>query len=153
MAKLKSFACMACTGPVHACSALCLPCSDHLDSSSNMQFGHYTYECKGEAVYQARPSRTQQLKNPKVRRAVGRRMRSAHVKTSSCRLSPCTCRIQCACAHAAFHEHACGLACNSWRPTSCVRTSFMGTAWAFSAHCCPQLLPAIPDSSMPRSNL
>lgn len=31
------------------------------------QYGHYTYECKAaEATYLARPSRTQQLKNPKV---------------------------------------------------------------------------------------
>lgn len=30
--------------------------------------GHWTYECKNEATYQARPTRTQQLKNPKVRR-------------------------------------------------------------------------------------
>ncbi len=30
------------------------------------QLGHYTYECKGEATYVSRPSRTQQLKNPKV---------------------------------------------------------------------------------------
>ena len=32
-----------------------------------LQRGHYTYECKNEATYLARPSRTQQLKNPKVR--------------------------------------------------------------------------------------
>jgi hypothetical protein len=31
------------------------------------QPGHWTYECKNEAKYQARPTRTQQLKNPKVR--------------------------------------------------------------------------------------
>lgn len=29
--------------------------------------GHWTYECKGERVYISRPSRTQQLKNPKLR--------------------------------------------------------------------------------------
>ncbi|CAI8583925.1 unnamed protein product [Vicia faba] len=28
---------------------------------------HWTYECKGERVYISRPSRTQQLKNPKLR--------------------------------------------------------------------------------------
>ncbi|XP_050218726.1 uncharacterized protein LOC126669323 [Mercurialis annua] len=31
------------------------------------QTGHWTYECKNERVYMARPSRTQQLKNPKLR--------------------------------------------------------------------------------------
>uniref|UniRef100_A0A1D1XVD3 Zinc finger CCHC domain-containing protein 10 n=1 Tax=Anthurium amnicola TaxID=1678845 RepID=A0A1D1XVD3_9ARAE len=32
-----------------------------------LQAGHWTYECKNEAVYISRPSRTQQLKNPKLR--------------------------------------------------------------------------------------
>eukprot|EP00192_Tetraselmis_astigmatica_P021733 CAMPEP_0117660704 /NCGR_PEP_ID=MMETSP0804-20121206/7106_1 /TAXON_ID=1074897 /ORGANISM="Tetraselmis astigmatica, Strain CCMP880" /LENGTH=292 /DNA_ID=CAMNT_0005467443 /DNA_START=351 /DNA_END=1230 /DNA_ORIENTATION=- len=32
-----------------------------------MQVGHWTYECPNPRVYQARPTRTQQLKNPKVR--------------------------------------------------------------------------------------
>lgn len=32
------------------------------------QTGHWTYECKNERVYISRPSRTQQLKNPKLRR-------------------------------------------------------------------------------------
>lgn len=32
-----------------------------------LQRGHWTYECKNEAVYKPRPSRTQQLKNPKAR--------------------------------------------------------------------------------------
>lgn len=31
------------------------------------QFGHWTYECKNERVYMSRPSRTQQLKNPKLK--------------------------------------------------------------------------------------
>lgn len=31
------------------------------------QVGHWTYECKNERVYISRPSRTQQLKNPKLR--------------------------------------------------------------------------------------
>ena len=31
-----------------------------------LQQGHWTYECKGEAVYRPRPTRTQQLKNPRV---------------------------------------------------------------------------------------
>ncbi|TYG53167.1 hypothetical protein ES288_D09G087800v1 [Gossypium darwinii] len=31
------------------------------------QVGHWTYECKNERVYMSRPSRTQQLKNPKLR--------------------------------------------------------------------------------------
>lgn len=31
------------------------------------QAGHWTYECKNERVYISRPSRTQQLKNPKLR--------------------------------------------------------------------------------------
>ncbi|KAL2338963.1 hypothetical protein Fmac_013409 [Flemingia macrophylla] len=31
------------------------------------QSGHWTYECKNERVYISRPSRTQQLKNPKLR--------------------------------------------------------------------------------------
>ncbi|GLT32593.1 hypothetical protein SLA2020_072500 [Shorea laevis] len=31
------------------------------------QSGHWTYECKNERVYMSRPSRTQQLKNPKLR--------------------------------------------------------------------------------------
>ncbi len=32
-----------------------------------MQAGHWTYECKNPASYTARPTRTQQLLNPKVR--------------------------------------------------------------------------------------
>lgn len=32
-----------------------------------LQPGHWTYECKNEKVYISRPSRTQQLKNPKLR--------------------------------------------------------------------------------------
>lgn len=39
----------------------------HNVASLLLQYGHFTYECKNEAAYQARPSRTQQLKNPKVR--------------------------------------------------------------------------------------
>ncbi|XP_044484514.1 zinc finger CCHC domain-containing protein 10-like [Mangifera indica] len=31
------------------------------------QTGHWTYECKSERVYMSRPSRTQQLKNPKLK--------------------------------------------------------------------------------------
>lgn len=31
------------------------------------QTGHWTYECKNERVYMSRPSRTQQLKNPKLK--------------------------------------------------------------------------------------
>mmetsp|Transcript_8985 Transcript_8985/g.24199 ORF Transcript_8985/g.24199 Transcript_8985/m.24199 type:complete len:177 (+) Transcript_8985:111-641(+) len=31
-----------------------------------LQMGHYTFECKNEPAYQSRPSRTQQLKNPKL---------------------------------------------------------------------------------------
>ncbi|GAB2294274.1 hypothetical protein Dimus_028488 [Dionaea muscipula] len=31
------------------------------------QAGHWTYECKNERVYVSRPSRSQQLKNPKLR--------------------------------------------------------------------------------------
>eukprot|EP01018_Ginkgo_biloba_P006273 Gb_37033 [translate_table: standard] len=31
------------------------------------QSGHWTYECKNERVYMSRPSRTQQLKNPKLK--------------------------------------------------------------------------------------
>ncbi|KAL5204982.1 hypothetical protein ABZP36_009853 [Zizania latifolia] len=33
------------------------------------QPGHWTYECKNERVYMSRPSRTQQLKNPKLKMA------------------------------------------------------------------------------------
>ncbi|XP_078445226.1 zinc knuckle (CCHC-type) family protein [Wolffia australiana] len=32
-----------------------------------LQPGHWTYECKNDPVYISRPSRTQQLKNPKLR--------------------------------------------------------------------------------------
>ena len=32
-----------------------------------LRAGHWTYECKNEAVYVQRPSRSQQLKNPKLR--------------------------------------------------------------------------------------
>ncbi|CAJ1940879.1 unnamed protein product [Sphenostylis stenocarpa] len=39
-------------------AALCQKC---------FQSGHWTYECKNERVYNSRPSRTQQLKNPKLR--------------------------------------------------------------------------------------
>ena len=34
------------------------------------QTGHWTYECKNERVYMSRPSRTQQLKNPKSKMKV-----------------------------------------------------------------------------------
>ncbi|KAL5782169.1 hypothetical protein ACOSP7_007198 [Xanthoceras sorbifolium] len=34
------------------------------------QTGHWTYECKNERVYMSRPSRTQQLKNPKLKMKV-----------------------------------------------------------------------------------
>lgn len=34
------------------------------------QHGHWTYECKNERVYMSRPSRTQQLKNPKLKKNV-----------------------------------------------------------------------------------
>ncbi|XP_062187632.1 uncharacterized protein LOC133890981 [Phragmites australis] len=34
------------------------------------QHGHWTYECKNERVYVSRPSRTQQLKNPKLKKNV-----------------------------------------------------------------------------------
>lgn len=34
-----------------------------------LQPGHWTYQCKNEAVYKSRPTRTQQLKNPKVWRS------------------------------------------------------------------------------------
>ncbi|KAJ6798695.1 zinc finger CCHC domain-containing protein 10 [Iris pallida] len=34
------------------------------------QPGHWTYECKNERVYMSRPSRTQQLKNPKLKMAL-----------------------------------------------------------------------------------
>ncbi|KAG0200833.1 hypothetical protein BGX33_010749 [Mortierella sp. NVP41] len=29
-----------------------------------LEYGHYTYECKAERVYKARPTRTQQLTKP-----------------------------------------------------------------------------------------
>ncbi|KAG0234833.1 hypothetical protein BGX31_004449 [Mortierella sp. GBA43] len=29
-----------------------------------LEFGHFTYDCKAERVYKARPTRTQQLKKP-----------------------------------------------------------------------------------------
>ncbi len=32
-----------------------------------LQTGHWTYECKNAPVYKARPTRTQQLMQPKVR--------------------------------------------------------------------------------------
>ncbi|KAL6657508.1 hypothetical protein ACP70R_005288 [Stipagrostis hirtigluma subsp. patula] len=32
------------------------------------QHGHWTYECKNERVYMSRPTRTQQLKNPKLKK-------------------------------------------------------------------------------------
>ncbi|GJN10869.1 hypothetical protein PR202_ga29006 [Eleusine coracana subsp. coracana] len=32
------------------------------------QHGHWTYECKNERVYMSRPSRTQQLKNPRLKK-------------------------------------------------------------------------------------
>jgi hypothetical protein len=37
-----------------------------------LQIGHWTYECKGKAVYKKRPSRTQQLADPSLKRSVGR---------------------------------------------------------------------------------
>nr|GMD84707.1 zinc finger CCHC domain-containing protein 10-like [Ipomoea batatas]GMD89290.1 zinc finger CCHC domain-containing protein 10-like [Ipomoea batatas]GME10782.1 zinc finger CCHC domain-containing protein 10-like [Ipomoea batatas] len=36
--------------------------------------GHWTYECKNERVYISRPSRTQQLKNPKLRTKIQNRI-------------------------------------------------------------------------------
>ncbi|KAF9942887.1 hypothetical protein BGZ65_001192, partial [Modicella reniformis] len=35
-----------------------------------LEFGHYTYDCKAERVYKARPTRTQQLKKPIKRQEV-----------------------------------------------------------------------------------
>lgn len=43
---------------VRSSASLCQKC---------FQPGHWTYECKNERVYISRPSRTQQLKNPKLR--------------------------------------------------------------------------------------
>ena len=34
------------------------------------QNGHWTFECKNERVYMSRPSRTQQLKNPRLKKSV-----------------------------------------------------------------------------------
>ncbi len=47
-------------------SALAHPSRSCLELCPSPQMGHYTYECKNERVYLARPSRTQQLLNPKV---------------------------------------------------------------------------------------
>lgn len=33
---------------------------------NDLYTGHFTYECKGERPYISRPSRTQQLENPRV---------------------------------------------------------------------------------------
>ncbi|XP_068657472.1 uncharacterized protein [Aristolochia californica] len=44
--------------PVGGAASQCQKC---------FQTGHWTYECKNERVYISRPSRTQQLKNPKLR--------------------------------------------------------------------------------------
>ncbi|CAI5744679.1 unnamed protein product [Peronospora destructor] len=44
--------------PASSAAAMCQKC---------LRAGHWTYECKNEAVYVQRPSRSQQLKNPKLR--------------------------------------------------------------------------------------
>eukprot|EP00891_Asterochloris_glomerata_P000387 jgi/Astpho2/387/Aster-x0437 len=46
-------------GTAAAANAVCQRC---------LQKGHFTFQCKNQAVYHVRPSRTQQLLNPKVRR-------------------------------------------------------------------------------------
>lgn len=45
-------------GTAAAANAVCQRC---------LQKGHFTFQCKNQAVYHVRPSRTQQLLNPKVR--------------------------------------------------------------------------------------
>jgi hypothetical protein len=37
-----------------------------------LQLGHWTFECKNQPTYISRPTRTQQLLNPKVRAATPR---------------------------------------------------------------------------------
>ena len=32
-----------------------------------LQEGHWTYQCKNKKVYQARPTRTQEMRDPKVK--------------------------------------------------------------------------------------
>ena len=44
-------------GTAAAANAVCQRC---------LQKGHFTFQCKNQAVYNVRPSRTQQLLNPKV---------------------------------------------------------------------------------------
>ena len=47
-------------GTAAAANAVCQRC---------LQQGHFTFQCKNQAVYHVRPSRTQQLLNPKVRQS------------------------------------------------------------------------------------
>eukprot|EP00983_Pelagomonas_calceolata_P096259 1158106-Pelagomonas_calceolata.AAC.15 len=63
--------------------------------------GHYTFECKNEPAYQSRPSRTQQLKNPKVNaqglgcHTLHRRIRrSPDFEVSICPLCPVSSRVE-----------------------------------------------------------
>ena len=64
-----------------------------------LQPGHWTYECKNEPAYQARPTRTQQLKNPKVRRGGG-------LSSGLAWLQPCG---SCVLGAAALQAAACAL--------------------------------------------
>ena len=57
-------------GTAAAANAVCQRC---------LQTGHFTFQCKNQAVYHVRPSRTQQLLNPKVRQSAPTEVPSALV--------------------------------------------------------------------------
>lgn len=48
-----------------------------------LQTGHWTYECKNAPVYKSRPTRTQQLKQPKVR-SIAQSLRACRCQIRDC---------------------------------------------------------------------
>ncbi|KAG0265082.1 hypothetical protein BG011_005485 [Mortierella polycephala] len=52
------------TGPKYSVSANRVKAPPTQQCQKCLEFGHYTYDCKAERVYKARPTRTQQLKKP-----------------------------------------------------------------------------------------
>ncbi|KAG0366170.1 hypothetical protein BGZ54_005717 [Gamsiella multidivaricata] len=58
------------TGPKYSASANRAKAPPTQQCQKCLEYGHYTYDCKAERVYKARPSRTQQLKKPMKRMQV-----------------------------------------------------------------------------------
>lgn len=58
------------TGPKYSYSASTAKAPATQQCQKCLEYGHYTYDCKAERVYTARPTRTQQLKKPLKRHEV-----------------------------------------------------------------------------------